>query len=229
MNNDEDNGGSVLLWQLQQYQLVIRKWQPHLSSNEFGIVMQILDRTVGWRRLEATFRSAKMLEGDRMYGGLGLAMSRSTMMKALRVLEDRDVVRRRRDDDRPWLREYSINLEWIPDTAWGAEELSVSLSGAEGVSQGDPPVQQPHQLVPHGDMSVSHRDPREGYQDNGNGERYLDDSRRADPSPPAPDPLSLSMPRGPGEVEAAPETPEQPLTGRFPNTNPAPRKRPSAD
>lgn len=107
---------SGILQILQAYQRVIREWMPHLTANEFAVVMQVLDRTVGWQKPGATFRSAKLLGGDTLYGGMGRAMHRSTMMKVLRKLQDRGIVMRRPDRTRPWLRTYSVNLSWIPST-----------------------------------------------------------------------------------------------------------------
>lgn len=103
-----------VLWALQMYQRVIREWSPYLTSNEFVVVMQILDRTIGWQKKEATFRSSKLLEGDRKYGGIKAAMHRSTMMKVMRRLEERGILKRSPDKSRPWLREYQVILSWRP-------------------------------------------------------------------------------------------------------------------
>lgn len=154
-----EEGVSIILWQLRQYQHVIRNWDRHLDAYELKVVMQVLDRTIGWQRREATFRPHVMLNGDRLYSGFGKTMSRSKLMKVLADLERRGVITRTPDDRRPGLKSYSLNLAWQPT------DESVA-TGQDDVSNGDGVVSQGHCLAFEGDSDVSDGDPREAYRDN---------------------------------------------------------------
>lgn len=163
MAQDDNDGVSVILWQLQQYQHIIRKWDSSLDPYEFKVVMQVLDRTIGWQRLEATFRPHVMLNGDRLYSGFGRTMHRSKLMKVLAQLERRGILRRDPDEIRRGLKSYSINLDWQPE-ADGAERDHDTLH--ETVSTGDQVVSNCDLGGSKGDDEVSDGDPRETYHEN---------------------------------------------------------------
>ncbi|MCW3837082.1 hypothetical protein ACFQ1E_13015 [Sphingomonas canadensis] len=107
----EDN---ALLWALQQYQKVIRHWMRELTAIEFTVLMQILDRTVGWQRMNRTIGIPNILSGGRHYAGIGHAVKKASLMKALRSLEDKGIIERRRSPVHSQMKDYLINLDWTP-------------------------------------------------------------------------------------------------------------------
>lgn len=191
MAQDENENVSVILWQLQQYQHIIRKWDRSLDPYEFKVVMQVLDRTIGWQRLEATFRPYVMMNGDRMYSGFGRTMHRSKLMKVLSQLEKRGVLRREPDEYRPGLKSYSLNLDWEPEEESLSSVSELDHGSVENarktVSTGDGVVSNTDYQVSTEDISVSVEDPREEYQENPINTGNLENNIRVDPSPPAAD------------------------------------------
>ena len=105
----EDN---PILWALQQYQKVIRRWVGVLSVIEFAVLMQILDRTVGWQKTRRTISMRDLLDGGRVYRGIGHAVKRASIMKAVRRLEDLGIIARQPSNLHHRMKEYVINLEW---------------------------------------------------------------------------------------------------------------------
>ena len=105
----EDN---PLLWALQQYQKVIRRWMGSLSAIEFAVLMQILDRTVGWQKTRRTISIRDFLEGGRVYRGIGHTVKRASIMKAVRRLEDLGIITRQPSAFHHRMKEYVINLAW---------------------------------------------------------------------------------------------------------------------
>lgn len=105
----EDN---PILWALQQYQKVIRRWVGVLSVIEFAVLMQILDRTVGWQKTRRTISIRDLLDGGRLYRGIGHAVKRASIMKAVRRLEDLGIITRQESNLHHRMKEYVINLEW---------------------------------------------------------------------------------------------------------------------
>lgn len=105
----EDN---PILWALQQYQKVIRRWVSALSVIEFAVLMQILDRTVGWQKTRRTVSMRSLLEGGRTYRGIGHAVKRASIMKAVKRLEELGIVSRQPSKFHHRMREYVVNLEW---------------------------------------------------------------------------------------------------------------------
>lgn len=193
MSKDENHRFSMILWQLQQYQHVIREWDSSLDPYEFKVVMQVLDRTVGWQKLQATFRPSVMLKGDRKYSGFGDTMHRSKLMKVLAKLERRGVIRREPDPVRPGLKVYAVNLDWKPDhnldVGLAADEVDLLQSNGvfEDVSTGDEWSAQWHCPVSVEAADVSDGDPRESYRDNTILTGIHENTIGADPSPTAPE------------------------------------------
>lgn len=101
-----------ILWALQQYQKVIRRWVSVLSVIEFAVLMQILDRTVGWQKTRRTVSMRDLLEGGRTYRGIGHAVKRASVMKAVGRLEVLGIVTREPSRYHNRMREYVINLAW---------------------------------------------------------------------------------------------------------------------
>lgn len=224
MDEGESQGFSLILWQLQQYQHVIRKWDRHLGPYEFKVVMQILDRTIGWQRNEATFRPHVMLNGDRMYAGFGGTISRSKLMKVLHVLEQRGIIIRRPDQYRPGLKSYSVNLDWSPEnlddtnlTPSAEYQHAIGSDGGGSVEEGG--VRQRHSPVFPRDIDVSNGDSLETYRENAILDGNLENSISVDPRPSASDQRALGI---------QPETGLVSGKARFPTAsaiNPPPRKR----
>lgn len=224
MSEGEGQGFSVILWQLQQYQHVIRNWDRHLDPYEFKVIMQILDRTIGWKKNKATFRPSRMLEGDTKYGGFGRTISRSKLMKVLSSLEERGMIARRWDPQRPGLKSYSVNLKWEPQagdqrSSTGDATNQQPERSPEGVSVRHRGVRQTDRHEFPGDFDVSNRDPEESYRDNAIIDGYHDYCIGVDPRPSASDQRALDIQPGTGLTSG---------NARFqtaPSINPPPRKR----
>jgi hypothetical protein len=192
VSEDSSDNFSMVLWQLQQYQHIIRRWDRHLDAYQFKAVMQILDRTIGWQHEKATFRPHVMLNGDRMYSGFGRSMSRSKLMDALSELEARGVISREPDPYRPGLKMYSINLDWEPDDAIGNRfdqrraRGGDTLPGENTVPMMDTSVSDSDSDGREMDDDVFSTDPLETYQDNTIVEDYHENIIGVEPSPTAP-------------------------------------------
>jgi len=128
----------------QVYQRAIREWRPHLDTYEFSVLLEIIDRTAGWNKAEVNVSTARLLDGDKMYAGLGSQMHRSKMFKALAGLEAKGFVTRSRD--RKGHLVIQFNKKWSPDMLnlpkrlqgrSPTETLPVS-NGDFPVSNGDP-------------------------------------------------------------------------------------------
>jgi len=116
------------------YQKVMREWSPYLDPFELAVVMQIVDRTIGWGVREARFTTNSMLNGDAVYSGL--KMGRAKLFKALASLEARGIVRRRPCPHKPDHRIFSINMDWAPDvTLTAPKRLKGVQPGAPGRPQ----------------------------------------------------------------------------------------------
>ncbi|MEA1015033.1 MarR family transcriptional regulator [Sphingosinicella sp. LY1275] len=76
--------------------------------------MLVIDRTIGWGKREAHFTEEQLRAGDKIYCGIA-GMSRATMFRVLRRLEDKDIIRRRAAPQNPRKVYYSVNMEWKPE------------------------------------------------------------------------------------------------------------------
>lgn len=211
------------LEQLQKYQLVIRKICPFLDPYETTVLMQILDRITGWKKLEAYVNTDKLLNGDAMWGGIARAMHRSRMSKALATLEERGVIRRRSPRNRGQVKIYRVNLD--VDLS-GLEASGPKLRAARPanerrnvVSEGDLVVSQVYSTVSSGEIVVSSEDPREGYGEKNNLDSNQDNSRH--PKPTASDARSPEEVKGRKLVRPARARP-----GPRYEINPRARRRP---
>lgn len=173
--------------QLIRYQFAIRKICPLLDTYESNVLMQIVDRTTGWRRHAAWFGVDTLHSGDRLYGGLERQLHRSRLMKALASLERRGVIRRiyqRHYKTKIFRVNYEVDLERLQSTAPPMRK-SRSVSGGDlMVSIGDQPVQEVHPLVSNEDIPVSNGDPIEGYLQNSIRIRNSDRRQQLAPSAP---------------------------------------------
>lgn len=113
-----------------------------LTAVEFTVLMQIVDRTVGWQKTDRTIGIPNMLNGGRLYSGIGNAVKRAALMKALRSLEDRGIIERHPTDYR--LKHYVINLDWTPSPRPNEESDPDDFSSAhdEGIDYVDPIIEQ---------------------------------------------------------------------------------------
>lgn len=105
----EDN---PILWALQQYQKVIRRWVGVLTVIEFAVLMQILDRTVGWQTTRRTISIRDLMDGGRLYRGIGHAVKRASILKAVKRLEELGIVARQESTLHHRMRQYVIKLDW---------------------------------------------------------------------------------------------------------------------
>jgi len=103
-----------LLWALQQYQKVIRTWISETSAVEFVVLMQIVDRTVGWQKTKRTIPISQLSYGGNVYRGIDNAVKRAALMNALRTLEEKGMITRRSSNMYGRVREFTINLDWTP-------------------------------------------------------------------------------------------------------------------
>lgn len=112
-----------LLWALQQYQKVIRHWIGDLTAIEFTVLMQLIDRTAGWQNDRRTIGIPNLLNGGRHYVGIGKAVKKSSLLNALRSLEDRGIIERRRSPVHSQMKEYRVNFGWQPSRRCGADDV----------------------------------------------------------------------------------------------------------
>ena len=99
-----------------------------LSVIEFAVLMQILDRTVGWQQTRRTISIRDILEGGRVYRGIGHTVKRASVMKALKHLEDLGIIVRQPSARHHRMKEYVINLKWqepprLPDPRYEMWEV----------------------------------------------------------------------------------------------------------
>lgn len=103
-----------ILWALQQYQKIIRFWVAELTAIEFAVLMQIVDRTVGWQKTSRIIGVPAIINGGRYYRGIGGMVKRASVMNALRSLEDKGIITRQSTDEHSHHKLYTINLDWMP-------------------------------------------------------------------------------------------------------------------
>lgn len=121
-----------ILWALQQYQKVIRRWVAALSVIEFAVLVQILDRTVGWQKTRRTISMRDLLEGGKLYRGIGHAVKRASVMKAVKRLEELGIISRQPSNLHSRMKEYVINLDWLEPARQGDHRLEIWEADDEG-------------------------------------------------------------------------------------------------
>lgn len=98
--------------------LVIRVWMPELSSSEFAVLMFIFDRTIGWGKGFEVILARHIVSGvhgrknGRTYSR-GTGLSKSTIQRALKRLEARDLLAKLYDDDKFEGNSYAIVFETL--------------------------------------------------------------------------------------------------------------------
>lgn len=112
---------------VETYQRGFREWGGHLTGNELAITELLIDRTVGWGRREAYFTIRALIDGDNVYSGLRI--SRRTAFRVLNSLEDKGIIRRRKDPNVPDRVHFTVNLEWKPDEVNVQERLQARCQG----------------------------------------------------------------------------------------------------
>lgn len=95
-------------------QRIVREWMPYLSANEFAVLIQLVDRTIGWRKTRATFSLNRVLDGDKAYGGISAMVSRRSLFRALASLEEKGMIARHKHPEGKQIRVYSVNMGWSP-------------------------------------------------------------------------------------------------------------------
>lgn len=125
------------------YQKVWREWGLSLDPYEQVIVLQLIDRTIGWGRREVYCTTRALLDGDGIYAGV--KASRRKLFYALSSLEAKGVVRRRKDLHVPDRVHYTVNMDWSPE----GRNLPKHLpnKAATPVHDVHDPVHQVHQSV----------------------------------------------------------------------------------
>jgi|GEM_PF-2265946 len=113
----ERHDPSSLKFKAEAYQIVLRRYAHYLTAVEFAVLMQIVDRTAGWGKLEASFTLIALREGDDYYSGIAEAVSRPSMFRALASLEAKGIIKRRLDARNRDKRHYSVNFDWRPNMA----------------------------------------------------------------------------------------------------------------
>ena len=97
---------------LQAYQHCIRVWSAELTPYEFMVAMQIIDRTLGWRKTRMAASVPRMMSGDTLYAGMKIG--RSAFFTALASLEKKGVIARHPHPEGKQIRVYSVNPGWAP-------------------------------------------------------------------------------------------------------------------
>jgi len=96
------------------WQKIVRHWSSHLSAHEFVVLMNLVDRTIGWQKTQATFSLNRVLEGDRLYDGIQHMVSRRSLFYALASLEKKGMIARHKHPEGKQIRLYSVNTGWTP-------------------------------------------------------------------------------------------------------------------
>lgn len=216
---DKDMGS---LDQLQAYQFALRYICPLLDPYESAILMQIIDRTAGWKKHAAYFSAERLLWGDNLYGGISRQMHRSKLMKALASLEQRRVISRLDQEyhqQKIYRVNYDVDLDLLtasapkPRKRKPVSNRDKPVSNRDWpVSNGDQPVHETDQNVSSGDVGVSQGDPREGYTQNSIIENKNKTRQRLAP----PDPIAARSPDQLSDFDTG---------ARQPMVNPRPRRR----
>jgi len=89
------------------YQKVSREWRRHLSLEETGLVLYLVDRSFGWGRDSFIASVQNVLTGTDNYAGVGIP--RRTYYRMMGRLEEIGLITRRRKKSRS---EIKVNLEW---------------------------------------------------------------------------------------------------------------------
>lgn len=120
---------------IECYQIVLRDWGNALDPFEQIVVLQIIDRTIGWGRPEAYFTGRAMLKGDNVYAGMKVGHTK--LYAVLQKLESIGLVVRRKDASVADRVHFSVNMAWKP----GAESASNGLQpGATPIRSAECPV-----------------------------------------------------------------------------------------
>lgn len=131
------------------YQKVWREWGPNLDVFEQMIVLQLIDRTIGWGRREAYFTARALLAGDQVYSGI--KMGRTKFYAALQRLENIGLISRRKDPHVPDRVHFTVNTEWKarhPHMEDGAIETANPVRQPDyPVRHRDTPVRQPDTIA----------------------------------------------------------------------------------
>ena len=170
-----------VLEQLVIYQSMMRKLVPYLDAFEALVLGQIVDRTIGWKKVAAYFSGDALYAGDEMYGGIARAMDRSRMWTAIRSLEQRGIISRG-EVARSRIRIYRINTdmdeERIKRTAKPISKSAASVRNRRGiVSEDDNMVLPSDHIVAAGDDIVFNSTTGERYGDNDIGKNGIRDKR----------------------------------------------------
>lgn len=104
-----------LQYKSECYQWVWRELGKIIDPFEQVILLQLIDRTIGWGNREAYFTARQVLKGDATYAGI--KVGRTKFYEALARLEAMDLVRRRHDPHVPDRVHYTVNVCWTPEVA----------------------------------------------------------------------------------------------------------------
>lgn len=202
------------LEQLQKYQFILRNICPHLDSFESNVLMQIVDRTAGWKKHATRLPLDVLYGGDpTVYGGLTRQMHLSRMKKALQTLERRGVINRIAQPYYPtkiYRVNYDVDLEQLEASAPEERQQGPVSNRDPAVSLEDELVQEVHFYVCDEDGEVSDEDPIEGYSENSISNNSNITRQRLVPT----DPIAARSPaicEGSGETDGPfPAEPRQP-------------------
>lgn len=204
-----------VLEQLIVYQSMLRKVVPYLDAFEALVLGQIVDRTIGWKKIAAYFSGDALYSGDEMYGGIVRAMDRSRMWAAIRSLERRGIISRG-EVAHSRIRIYRINTA-IDEELVKRTAKPISKSAASGrnrrriVSQKDNVVSPSDHIVAAEDHVVLSSTTGEQYGENDIEETDIQD-KRPQPAAPVAGPIrARTRLRVPTETA---ETSAQPLAAR---------------
>lgn len=202
-----------VLEQLVIYQSMMRKLVPYLDAFEALVLGQIVDRTIGWKKVAAYFSGDALYAGDEMYGGIARAMDRSRMWAAIRSLERRGIISRgevAHSRIRIYRINTNINEELVRRTAKPISRSAASVRNRRRiVSENDNVVSRSDHIVAAEDDMISTNTTGEQYRDKDNGETGNRD-KHPQPSAPVAGP-SMSRKRVRPQIVAA-TTSSQPTT-----------------
>lgn len=137
---------------LEIYQRINREWAHELDPYERVALLAVVDRTIGWGKVEARFSAGRLLNGDQVCGPLN--MSRRQLYRALSSLEQKGFISRRHPVDLPEITFYSVHPNRSQTMA-----LNLPKRLKNPATRCNEPVPDRHTTVPHGHTPVPDRHP----------------------------------------------------------------------
>jgi hypothetical protein len=153
---DIQSGDNNTVECLALFHKIVREWSRYLSPYEFMVVMQIMDRSVGWNKPDMQCATSLMLNGHTLYRGM--LISRRQYFYALQSLEDKGAIRRSPDPKNPDRTRMSVNRNWEPEAMIAVPKRlqNAPENDQKVVQEMHSPVQDMHRVVQEMHPNIDH-------------------------------------------------------------------------